>query len=64
MASNYEKAAYRVRHSLLRRAAGEHTVDATTLVRAFAEEWRLSAMEHTKLKRLAEKTLQEIKEKR
>lgn len=62
MASNFERAAYRVRHSLLRRAAGEHAIDALTLVAAFATEWNLNAEETDRLHGVALATIAEIKE--
>lgn len=63
MPSHYERAAYRLRHSLLRRAAGEHCVDAERLIAAFATEWNLTTYEIAQLRRLADVTIAELRER-
>ena len=45
MATNLERAVYRVRHCLLRRAAGEHTLSLAEIVGAFGTEWGLNYIE-------------------
>ena len=45
MATHLEHALYRLRHSLRRRAAGEHVVDDHTLIDALVSEWELNARE-------------------
>ena len=43
--TNLARASYRLKHSLLRRAAGEHHVSTYDLLTAFASEWGLNASE-------------------
>ena len=51
--SNLARASYRLRHSLLRRAAGEHSLPTNELAIAFATEWCLGPLETAKLYRKA-----------
>lgn len=45
MVTNLARASYRLKHSLLRRAAGEHHLDTRTLLTAFSSEWGLNSSE-------------------
>lgn len=44
------RASYRLKHSLWRRAAGEHSVPTEQLTTAFATEWRLNTAQTTMLR--------------
>ena len=63
MATDLERAKYRVRHCLLRRAAGEHTVTTTQILRAFASEWGLTLVQQRQLEYAARKLERELSER-
>ncbi len=52
--TNLARASFRLRHSLLRRAAGEHTLRTYVLLIAFAGEWGLNNSEISVLSMRAE----------
>jgi hypothetical protein len=51
--SNLSKATFRVLHSLRRREAGEHDLQASEILEAFASEWMLNGEERAALYRNA-----------
>lgn len=51
--SNLDRATYRLRHSLLRREAGEHDQPTELLLLAFTSEWGLNPIDEATLRRRA-----------
>jgi hypothetical protein len=64
MATNLDRAIYRVRHCLLRRAAGEHALSLVDIVGAFATEWNLNLVEQRILESEAQQLVRELSERR
>jgi hypothetical protein len=61
--SNLSKATFRVLHSLRRKQAGEHDLQASEILEAFASEWMLNGTERARLYLDAVEAMRENKTK-
>jgi hypothetical protein len=62
-ATNLERALYRTKHCLLRRAAGEHALSLDKITGAFGTEWHLNYVEQRILENEARELERELSER-